>query len=474
MSSILPPFCRHVLRLLPAAITLCTLTSADALAQQLFRTGIEKYPPGTPGLGMGVLAGTDNYIGEDMEWDQIPLFLYEGERVFAQGNNLGFRLIRTDDIEFAPLVRGRVQVIDPTEVPELSGIYERQSTIEAGATASFRTSIGEVQLTHVTDVLGRHSGVESDLTYRLPFRGERFTLTPWISVIWQDASLTNYYYGVTDAESNDQRPAYSPTAARNLVYGVNASYSLGKRGLLFANIGVENLDATIADSPIVESDTNVRGFIGASWIVGGDDPARMTPSDSGDGPPLWSWRVHWAYQMKHNIFPLPFGGAITPSRVVPETTPTQLGITLSRLLRTSDRFDLLARGSVFRHREEPFQDDFWSYNAGMTGILKSYSNKTNEVMFRWGAGVGLSYVEAIPGQEVQFLVNYSKDFSKVLLYLEVQWDFALNRLIKSDMLDGCFLGFMITHRSGVFGGSTVTGGVKGGADWGGIHLECQM
>ena len=473
------PICRQTIRnrflgRLPAFVALLPLATLDATAQQLLQTGIAEFPEGTPGLGLGIYAGSDNYVGEEIEWDQLPLFLYEGKRVFAQGNNLGYRLIRTEDVTFAPLIRGRIQTVDPTEVPELTGLFQRQSTIEAGATATFRTGFGEIQLTHVTDVLDRHEGVESDLTYRLPMRGERWTLTPWVSVLWQSAALTGYYYGVQEPESGPDRPVYTPGDARNIVYGINASYKLGKRGLLFANIGVENLDAAIADSPVVDSDTNVLGFIGASWIVGGDDPTRMVVDDQSDRPPLWTWRLHWAYQLKHNIFPLPFGGAITPSRVVPETTPTQLGLTLSRLLRTSERFDLLARGSVFRHREEPFQDDFWSYNVGMTGLLKSYANHTDKVAFRWGAGVGLSYVEAIPGQEVQFLVNYNRDFSKVLLYLEAQWDFALDRLIKSEALEGCFLGFLITHRSGVFGGSTVTGGVKGGADWGGIHLECQM
>ena len=95
--------------------------------------------------------------------------------------------------------------------------------------------------------------------------------------------------------------------------------------------------------------------------------------------------------------------------------------------------------------------------------------------FRWGLGFGLSYVEEYPGQEVQLLVNYTnRDQSKLLAYIEAQWDFALDNIIKTKALEGCFFGILITHRSGVFGGSTVTGGVRGGSDWGGLHLECSM
>lgn len=459
-------------------LLLCSCLSTSH-AQQIFRTGMSEYPTGTPSLGLGAYAGTNNYVGEAMGWDQLPLFMYEGKRAFADGNTYGYRLIRTNLFSLAPIARARIQNLDPSEIPDLRDMRERRNTLEAGATGVLSSGFGELQLTHVTDTLEHHDGVETDLSYRLPIRGERWTITPWISVIWQDASLTGYYYGVSESESRPDRPAYTPENAVNYVYGLNTSYKLGKRGLLFANIGIESLDTTIADSPIVESGMNTRGFVGASWIFGGKDPARLSDTDlnelyGGEKPSLWTWRIHWAYQLKHNIFPLPFGGAINKSSVVPETTPTQLGLTVGRVLRTSERFDLQAFGSVFRHREEPFQDDFLSYNLGMSGVLKSYSNHTGEVMFRWGAGVGLSYAESIPGQEVQFLVNYNRDFSKLLLYLEARWEFSLHRLFKSDLLDGCFLGYLITHRSGVFGGSTITGGVKGGSDWGGLHLECQI
>ena len=187
---------------------------------------------------------------------------------------------------------------------------------------------------------------------------------------------------------------------------------------------------------------------------------------------MWSWRVHWAYQLKHNIVPLPPAGVFTPSRLTPGITPTQFGLTLSRALRTSRRADLFARASVYRHFEEPFQDNFNSYVLSMAGVVKSYSNFTDRVNFRWGIGFGLSYVESIPGQEVQLFVNRFVDSSRLLVYLEMNWDIPLRNIIKSDAVDGCFVGIIVTHRSGAFGGSELLGGVSGGADWGGLHLEC--
>ena len=440
-------------------------------AQEIYRTGIADYPDGTPGLGGAAYIGTNNYLGEETDFDQMPLLLYQGKRVFADGNSLGFKFVSSDLFYFGVLARARIQSVDTSEIHELRRITDRKSTVEAGLTTMLATPVGEFQLTAVRDTLGRYDGREVDLTYRLPLRMERWTLTPWVSRIWQDASLTAYYYGVSESEARGKHPAYSPGDARNWVYGLNTSFRLNDRALLFANVGVENLDPVIAASTIVESSSNARAFVGAAWLFGGVTPSRADGT-SGDGPPLWSWRIHWAYQLHHNIFPLGLSGIATPSRLTPDTVPTQFGVTVSRILRTSERADVFARFSVFRHFEEPFQENFNSYNVAMTVLMKSYSNFSDGIVLRWGLGLGLSYVESIPGQEVQKLVNYSVDYSRLLAYIEAQVDFPLDRIIKSKRLKGCFLGLLITHRSGVFGGSTLFGGVRGGSDWGGIHLEC--
>ena len=456
-----------ILRLL----LLMLLGFSQAQAQEIYRTRIADYPDGTPGLGGAAYSGTDNYLGEKTDYDQVPLFLYEGNRVFAHGNSLGFRFVSNDSFSFGALARARIQSVDTSEISELTRITERKGTVEAGLTTMLVTPVGEIQLTAVTDVVGRYDGREVDLTYRLPLRMERWTLSPWVSRVWQDANLTAYYYGVTESEASVDYFAYSPGDARHWVYGLNTSFQLNNRAFLFANVGVEHLDPVVAASPIVESSSNTRAFVGAAWIFGGESPSRAA-TKSGDGPPLWSWRIHWAYQLHHNIFPLGLSGIATASRLTPGIVPTQFGVTVSRILRTSERADLFARASVFRHFEEPFQENFNSYNLSMTTLMKSYANFSDEVALRWGLGFGLSYVESIPGQEVQKLVNYSVDYSRLLAYLEAQVDFPLDRIIRSKHLKGCFIGLLITHRSGVFGGSTLLGGVRGGSDWGGIHLEC--
>ncbi len=72
---------------------------------------------------------------------------------------------------------------------------------------------------------------------------------------------------------------------------------------------------------------------------------------------------------------------------------------------------------------------------------------------------------------IEFVDN-DIDSSRLLLYLEVTVDYALDKIFRSSAFENCFVGGILTHRSGVYGGSELFGGVAGGTDWGGVHVEC--
>lgn len=460
------PSCRTIIG------TALLLLSGTVSGQELFRTPIVEAPMGSPALGGAVLAGSDTYLGEPRNYDQLPLILYEGERIFAYGNSLGFNLFRNETVQFGALARARLTSVDPTEIDELEGVTERKSTAEAGLMANVTTQFGQFSLTAVRDVVGRYDGEEIDLSYRLPIRLGRWTLTPWASVLWQDERLTNYYYGVSNAEATPDRPAYVAGDAQNYAVGLNTAWHLNERFFMFANVGLEVLDDAIADSPLIDSSTNARMLAGAAWVFGGEPPPKRVRGERYDGPPLWSYRVHWGYQLKNNIFPMAMAGFLQPSNKVPGTLPTQAGFTLGRKLKVGERADVVARAGVFRHFEEPYQDNFNSYILAIGAVVKSFDNFSDRVKFRWGVAMGLSYAETLPAEEVVEFIENDIDSSRLLLYLEVTFDFALDRLFRSKALKNCFAGAIITHRSGVYGGSELFGGVAGGTDWGGIHLEC--
>ena len=454
-------------------VTLLLATSVSG-AQEVARFPIINAPPKTPGLGAAWRVGHDNYVGEDSRTDLIPLYLYEGKYIFAHGTSLGVHVFRNDLFTFDVLARARFNRLDPDNNELLQGLSKRRQSVDAGISFGLRGRLGELQLTGVTDVLDNSNGSEIDLSYRFPISRRNWGFTPFASIVLQDSDLTQYYFGVPPDEATPERPAYQPGNALNIVWGLNTSYHFSDKFFVFANIAFEGLDSEIANSPIVRSNNNAYGAVGATYLFGdqkryGTDYDRI---EQFKDIPRWSYRVHYARQIHQNIWALPMAGYFTWSNRTPGLHPEQAGLTISRLVQPGERVDFFARFGLFRHLEEPFQDDFWSYNFYMSAMFKVYSNWTDRVMFRWGFSFGVSYAEELPAEEVSKFVNRGKNSSHLLNYLEFQIDFPLDLLIRSKVVRDCYLGYIVTHRSGIFGTSDLLGNVAGGADWAGLHLEC--
>ena len=443
-----------------------------ARAQEAARFPIIDAAPGTPGLGAALRLGTENYVGERYRRDLVPLYLYQGKHLFAHGTSAGLHVLKNDVLTFDILARARFNRMDPGSNDELAGLRRRHQSADAGASLGLNTRFGDFQLTAVTDVLDVSQGSEVDLSYRYPIRRGAWTFTPFASLIWQDDKLTRYYYGVSSAEATPERPAYAPTDAENFAWGVNTTWHYSDKAFAFLNIVFDTVDDTIANSPIVRAQHNTYAGIGAAYLFGDQKRAVSERPPRDPSQPTWSLRAHYGYQLYQNIFPMPMAGDWRKSRRTKEVTPTQVGLTLSRLVQSTEKVDFFARLALYRHMEEPFQKDFWSYNAFMSAMFKSYSKWTGKIGFRWGVSFGISYAEELPAEEVQKFVNNNKNSSKLLNYLEWQIDWPLDRLIKSDFAENCFVGFVVTHRSGIFGTSDLLGNVAGGSDWGGIQLEC--
>jgi outer membrane protein len=149
-----------------------------------------------------------------------------------------------------------------------------------------------------------------------------------------------------------------------------------------------------------------------------------------------------------------------------------MGLTVSRLVQTGRRVDFYARFGLFRHFEQPFQGEFWSYNAFITAMFKAYFPWSDKVAFRYGLSFGVSYAEEIPALEVFRFEERGFNSSHLLNYLEWQVDLSLDSIFKSEIVRDCFIGVTAPHRSGIFGTSDLLGNVSGGVDWITLHVEC--
>jgi outer membrane protein len=451
-----------------AVATALSPSLATAAGQEVAQIPFVDAPPGTAGLGGGIRFGNINYVttvDHDQPRDLIPLYLYEGRWLFAYGTAGGIHFIKNDKFAISAVAQYRFQKLDPESDPFYEGLEERRQTLDVGLRAQLTGNWGRLSLQYVADGLDRHNGNETQLSYRYAWHFGSWLLSPYVSWGLQSDNLANYYFGVSEGEARPDLPAYSPGESQFLTYGLNSSYQLNERVLVFANVGFFGSDDSISESPLIEDGRGSSGFVGATYMFGNV----FKPTAGDDRVSEWSWRVNYGYQADGNIISEIDQGDFSKSTLVDTNIA---GFTLSRLLTDGKRVDFLGKFAVYRHLEEPLQENFNSYNAYIMAMAKGYSPWSGDELFRWGFGFGVSYADQVPMAEQLKQESKGGTTSRFLNYLELQVDFPLRRISKAKWLQNCYAGMTVVHRSGIFGTVDMFSNVAGGADWITASLDC--
>jgi len=455
-------------------IAAACIVTGNGSAQEVAEIPFFHAPSGTAALGGGIRFGQSPYLATDNEdqrlLDLVPLYLYEGKWLFARGTAGGIHLLNNDTFQFNLYTRYRFQKLDPDSNVFYAGLEERKQSLDAGIEAGLTRNWGEVKLNWVTDTLDRHNGEEVRFSYRYRFDSGPWSFSPYINWTWQDQKLTDYYFGVSEAEARPDRPAYSAGESQWLGFGVNTAWQLTDRIVFFGNVGFAGTESEVINSPLVEEAAFSQLFVGGSYTFGNVLKPDYIIDEERQGE--WSWRVNYGYQADGNIVSEIDQGDFSKSSVADTNIG---GVTFSKLLTDGPRVDFLGRVAAFRHLEEDEgNDNFWSYAAYIMAMGKGYSPWSKQEVFRWGFGFGMSYAEKVPiaEQRKQTGTGASGNTSHFINYLEMTLDFPLRRVSKANWLQGCYAGLTVVHRSGIFGTSDILGDVSGGADWITAHLEC--
>ena len=444
----------------------------NSLAQEVAEIPFFNARPGSAALGGGLRIGQSPYFATDSDderqLDLIPLYLYAGKFLFARGTAAGVHVARNDVFQFNVLMRYRFQQLNPDSHSFYEGLEKRKQSLDAGIEFGLKQNWGEIKLDWVTDKLGRHNGQEVRFSYRYRFEAGPWSISPFVSWTWQDANLTDYYFGVSESEARPDRPAYSPGDSQWVGFGLNTAWQVTDRILFFGNFAFGGAESNVIDSPLVDEDGFSSFFVGGTYLFGNALKPDYIMDEERQGE--WSWRVNYGYQADGNIISEIDQGDFSKS----ELADTNIaGFTLSKLLSEGKRADFLGRLAFFRHYEEDEGNGtFSSYAAYITVMGKGYSPWSKEEWFRYSFGYGMSYAQKIPITEQRKQASKGENTSHFLNYLELTVDFPLRRFSKASWLQNCYAGVTVVHRSGIFGTSDLLGDLAGGADWITASLEC--
>jgi len=275
-------------------VLFCLLVSQWATAGPLLDY-IRDYDLNDYALGIAVTGEGNPYIGAENSTYAYPFLTafrdsaFTGDWLLIRDGDVGLRWVGDNGWELG--VVGRIQTLGlgDSDAEELVGIADREWTLEMGPMAGWRGWPIHINAKIYSEVFDRHEGLISQLAFSYPMEWPRGYFVPSVEVIYQDDEYTGYYYSVKQTAATPTRPAYSPDAATNLAVKARWGYALNEKWLLSGAVGLEYLDSSIKDSPIVDSDDIWSARIGLAYNTDIFQPREY--DFSAPESPKWDFRV---------------------------------------------------------------------------------------------------------------------------------------------------------------------------------------
>ena len=422
--------------------------------------------PGSAGLGAAVRATASPYLGGGTRYDLVPLYLYEGDRLFLHANRAGVKLFNEgnnqDGQRFDLFVEQRFEGFPSDRLPpSLAGMATRDSGIDLGLAYRLRQSWGTLRAELTRDVGSASRGTEARLGYSYEWRSGPWSLRPDVSVSWRDAKLNDYYYGVRANEAIAGRAAYAPGSGMQSQLGLYGSYDVSQRWRLLAGVSATVLGTSVKNSPIVEKRTLPALYIGAAYDFGSRQQQRR----------------EWGEDTSPTYVKLMYGKATEDgchlARIITarclstaKVNATNIaGVQLGKPFITGLNgwpLDFAGYVGLTYHDERGLQANGAQLDVFMKASYYGFP-WSDRVKTRLGLGVGLSAAQRVPYTEV--VSQTGKTTSRLLNYLDPTIDVSVGDLFGVRSLKETFVGFGVSHRSGIFGASRLLGNVSGGSNY---------
>lgn len=211
------------------------------------------------------------------ENDQLSLNLIShvnNERGVFEWFNKGVRIFGfpsasgTSNFDNEPSTASSQVPGDPSEMEEtpiLIEIPDRNIAVDIGGEIMYANNWGEVQLQLLSDISFQHKGFEIWAAYSYPWHYGNWSFVPSVGFVWKSKRLLDYYYGVRDDEVQEGLPAYRAKSGTNAFVRLTATYRLSQHWGIVGVFEYESLNASIQNSPLIDSESIETYFIGLTY-----------------------------------------------------------------------------------------------------------------------------------------------------------------------------------------------------------------
>lgn len=197
-----------------------------------------------------------------------PVLSADSERLFFSSGVLGLHLWSREMAQTAFSLDTFVTAGDGYErrdSPRLRGMQKRGMHTDIGLQLEVISLAGQSSVSVQQDVSGRSDGVLASISHALPIPAGPVIIAPTLQLDYFSARHATYYYGVRPAEVRADRSAYRAGAGVNYSAGYILIWPLSEAWVATHGMEYTWLDGAIEDSPLVDRDHLVGGFVGLTY-----------------------------------------------------------------------------------------------------------------------------------------------------------------------------------------------------------------
>jgi outer membrane protein len=423
--------------------------------------------PGSVGLGALTRTYASPYVDAGPQVDLLPLYLYEGERLFLQASRIGLKLLERPEQRLDLILDYRFEGYPAYETPDsLSGMETRQGSADVGLSYRRETPWGQLRLEAVHDAFNINQGSELRLGYSFARTRGRLWLQPAATLFLRSAELNDYYYGVRPEEARPGRPAYQADAGVEGWLGLYAYYRLTQGWRLLGGAGIRFLGEDAGDSPIVGRTVQPIAYLGAAYDFSNNQAFAQ------ERGPLYV-KALYGQSTDCTLFKIVTLRCVsTHNQDDTDIVGIELGKSLVERVNGWP-LDFVGYLSLIRHLEKGLQDDSWEVNAYVKGFFYGFP-WSHRVKTRIGLGFGLSVAETIPYSEQQDAQEKGQTSSNLSSYMDPTIDVSVGDIVGAKKLTNTFLGIGVSHRSGIFGSAQLLGNTSSGSNYVYLYVESKL
>lgn len=221
-------------------------------------------------FSLGVQGGSYGtaYKTRHADYWALPYVGYNGEKWYIDGTEAGYNFINTDTQLFRAKLYYYTNQYSSSDGRNsaMRSLNSRNSTMMAGFTYQYISSIGAFSTTVGADTLNNSQGVTVNAAYILLQQWGNFTLVPEVGVDWSNGQNTRYYYGISKEESERSGfSAWRPHDSYVPYLQLAMNYAWSKQWNTWGEITGRFYPSTISDSPMVNKHGVTELTLGISY-----------------------------------------------------------------------------------------------------------------------------------------------------------------------------------------------------------------